>query len=373
MNPDLQTIAEQFDIPGRFVSGESYGSGHINDTYAVTMAGGAGAHRCILQRINSYVFRNPAALMDNIYRVTSHQHRKLAEAGAPDAARRALTLIRARSGAVCGKDAEDRTWRAFVFIEQANSYSTIQHPRQAYEVARAFGEFQKQVVDLPGPRLVETIPNFHHTPRRFEALEEAIKVDAVNRAAGVRAEIDFAMKRKAITGILLEKHRQGLIPERITHNDTKMNNVLLDVETNEGICVIDLDTVMPGLVLYDFGDMIRSGINSAAEDERDLSKVRAQRPVFEALVNGYLESASRFLTPTEREYLVFSGKLISFEIGIRFLTDYLSGDVYFKTCRPGQNLDRCRVQFTLIQSMEEQEDAMMRYVSEAGSRLEVRP
>ena len=363
MKHDLKQIYPQFDIPGTFVSAAPYGNGHINDTYALTMSVHGASRRYILQRINSYVFKDPVSLMENVCRVTTHQHDKLKKAGCPDPERRALTLVPARDGTMHVMDAEGSLWRTYLFIEQASTYDTIRDPLQATQAARAFGEFQKQLVDLPGKRLFETIPNFHNTPKRFEALEKAIEADSCNRTRDVRPEIEFAMKRKAMTGVLLGKHRQGLIPERITHNDTKINNVMLDNDTNEGICIIDLDTVMPGLVLYDFGDMLRSGTNSAPEDERDLSKVYSQRPVFEALVDGYLESAGSFLNKTEKEFLVFSGKLITFEIGIRFLTDYLSGDVYFKTHRPGQNLDRCRVQFKLAQSMEEQEDSMNRYVT----------
>lgn len=363
MKHDLKNIYSHFDIPGEWVSAEPYGKGHINDTYALTMRFQGAPRRYIIQRVNHYVFKDPVSLMDNVHRVTAHQRRKLDEAGCADPERRALTLVPARDGLCYFTDGEGNLWRTYHFIEGANSHDTITDPLQASRAAKAIGEFQKQLVDLPGKRLFETIPNFHHTPKRFEALEQAIEADAVNRAREVRPEIEFAMKRKAMTGVLLEKHQQGLIPERITHNDTKINNVMLDDQTNEGICVIDLDTVMPGLVLYDFGDMVRSGTNSAPEDERDLSKVRSQRPIFEALVNGYLESAGGFLNQTEKEHLAFSGKLISFEIGIRFLADYLSGDVYFKTHRPGQNRDRCRVQFRLTESIEEQEDAMNRFVA----------
>jgi aminoglycoside phosphotransferase (APT) family kinase protein len=211
---------------------------------------------------------------------------------------------------------------------------------------------------LPPPRLHETIPDFHHTPKRFTALEQAIAADAAGRAALAKPEIEFARARKSITGILLDAN----LPERITHNDTKFNNVLLDDKTGEAVCVIDLDTVMPGLALYDFGDMVRTTTSPAAEDEKDLSQVTMQFPMFEALVRGYLESAGAFLTAAEREYLAFSGKVITFEIGIRFLADYLAGDTYFKVHREGHNLDRCRTQFRLVESIERQEEEMSRLV-----------
>jgi len=234
----------------------------------------------------------------------------------------------------------------------------VQSPRQAFEAAKAFGRFQGLLADLPAPRLHDTIPDFHHTPRRFARLEEVLAADRFNRAAQAAAPIEFALRRKPITGVLVDA---GL-PERVTHNDTKLNNVMLDDETGAGICVIDLDTVMPGLALYDFGDMVRTATCAVKEDVKDLSLVEMQFPMFEAIVRGYLASASGFLTPAERRFLAFSGKLITFEIGIRFLTDFLEGDVYFKTHREGHNLDRCRMQFKLAESIERQEEAMNQLV-----------
>jgi hypothetical protein len=243
----------------------------------------------------------------------------------------------------------------------------VQSPQQAYEAARAFGRFQALVADLLAPRLHDTIPDFHHTPKRFAALDAAIHADKANRAQPAKSEIEFSRQRIAITGSLLAA---GL-PERITHNDTKFNNVMLDDQTGEAVCVVDLDTVMPGLALYDFGDMVRTTTSPAAEDERDLSKVTMQFPMFEALVRGYLSSAGEFLTPGEIRQLAFAGKLITFEIGIRFLTDYLTGDTYFKVHRPDHNLDRCRAQFRLVESIEQQEEEMNRLVDRlaGGGRL----
>jgi len=250
----------------------------------------------------------------------------------------------------------------YLFVEGARTYDTIQDPQQAYEAARAYARFQNLLADLPSPRLHETIPDFHNTPVRLRALQAAITADIFNRAAVVRDEIAFVEKRAAMCGHLLERHARGEIPERITHNDTKLNNVMLDDVTGEGVCVIDLDTVMPGLALYDFGDMVRSATAAAPEDERDLGKVRMRIEMFEAIARGYLPEA-RFLNLAEREELVFSGRLITLMIGMRFLTDYLQGDIYFKTKRPGQNLDRCRVQFKMVESMEAQQDAMERLVA----------
>jgi Ser/Thr protein kinase RdoA (MazF antagonist) len=273
-----------------------------------------------------------------------------------------LTLIPACDGRAWHVDENGGHWRAYSFIDGARSYDSVERPEQAQQAARAFGMFQKLLADIPAPRLHDTIPDFHHTPKRFAALEQAIGADVANRAALAKREIEFALSRRAMTSVLLDA---GL-PERVTHNDTKFNNVLLDDETGEGICVIDLDTVMPGLAAYDFGDMVRTTTSTALEDERDLSKVAMQLAMFEALVRGYLETAGGFLTKEEKEFLAFSGKLITFEVGIRFLTDYLSGDVYFKTHREGHNLDRCRTQFKLVESIEEQEERMSRLVESLG-------
>jgi Ser/Thr protein kinase RdoA (MazF antagonist) len=250
----------------------------------------------------------------------------------------------------------------YVFIEEARTYDRIESAEQAREAAKAFGRFQGMLADLPGPGLTETIPDFHHTRARFDAFVRALDSDSENRAKDIRPEIEFAMAREPMVDVLLDRIASGELTERITHNDTKLNNVMIDDKTGEGICVIDLDTVMPGLVLYDFGDMVRTSTSPALEDEKDLSRVVMQMHMFEALTRGYLETAGSFLTPLEIELLPFSGKLITLEIGLRFLTDYLSGDIYFKTHRDGHNLDRCRTQFKLVQSIEEQEDLMARFV-----------
>jgi hypothetical protein len=349
---DLRAIARQFHFHGEFRSATPYGSGHINDTFAVCYDQGGAPMRYILQRINHSVFKRPAALMENVARVTAHLAAKLAET--KDFSRRALTLIAARNGEPYYVDPDGNYWRAYIFVEKARTYDAVETPAQAYEAARAFGEFQCLLADVPAPRLHDTIPDFHHTPRRFARLEQAIERDCAGRAAQANAEIAFALSHKSMVGMLLDA---GL-PERVTHNDTKINNVMLDDATGKGICVIDLDTVMPGLALYDFGDMVRTTTSPACEDERDLSKVQMRLPMFESLVKGYLSSAGEFLTREEKCLLVASGKIITFEIGIRFLTDFLEGDVYFKVHRPGHNLDRCRTQFKLIEAIERQEESM---------------
>jgi len=354
---DVRAIAQQFQIPGEFLKAEPYGSGHINDTYRVGFDQGGTRVNYIFQRINHSIFKKPVALMQNIQRVTAHISSKLA--GQPDFSRRVLTLIPTRAGKNVLCDPQGNYWRVFVFIEKARTWDAVESPKQAFEAAKAFGHFQCLLADLPAPRLHDTIPNFHHTPKRFATLEAAIAADSCNRASQAKPEIEFALKHKSITNVLLK----AKLPERVTHNDTKFNNVMLDDATGEGICVIDLDTVMPGLVLYDFGDMVRTTTSPAKEDEQNLSLVTMQFPMFEALTRGYVQSAAQFLTPDEKKFLPFSGKLITFEIGIRFLTDFLVGDTYFKTHRPGHNLDRCRTQFKLVESIEQQEDKMNQLVA----------
>lgn len=354
MSYDLKKIASNFQIEGSFIEASPYGTGHINETFAATFNLNGTPIRYTMQGVNTNVFKDPLALMENIKRVTDHIQEKTA--GEPS--RRTMLLIPTKTGDIFYSSGPDDVWRIYNFIEKATTYDIVETAEQAFQAARAFGDFQKMLLDLPGERLHETIPDFHNTPLRFQALMEAIDRDPINRARSAAKEIDFALNRQNMTGILAGLLADGSLPERITHNDTKLNNVLLDDRTGEGVCVIDLDTVMPGLIHYDFGDMVRTTTCPAAEDEQDLSKVYMQQHMFAALLNGYLESAGEFLTKTEREYLPFSGKLISFEIGIRFLTDHLLGDTYFKIHREGHNLDRCRTQFKLVESIEEQEDEL---------------
>lgn len=357
-SPFPGAVARQFDFPGEVLGTTPYGNGHINDTYLVKFREGARTARCVLQRINRNVFRNPPMVMQNVARVTAHL--KAQFAGQPDAARRVMDLLHARDGQPWVVDAQGDYWRSYRYIDGVRSHETIENTAQAFEAARAFGEFQQQLANLPAPRLHETIPDFHHTPKRFAALEAAIAADPCQRAATARAEIAFALARKPMASLLVDAQ----LPERVTHNDTKINNLLLDETSGTALCVIDLDTVMPGLALYDFGDMVRTATSPADEDERDLAKVTLRFPIFEALVRGYLSAAGGFLTRDEKRLLAVSGKLITFETGIRFLTDYLLGDTYFRIHRPEHNLDRCRTQFKLIESIEAQEAPMQRLVEE---------
>jgi thiamine kinase-like enzyme len=359
---DIKTVGKQFRIHGEFINAIPYGGGHINDTFAAEYNQGGAPMRYIFQRINHDIFKDPALLMENVSRVLSHSHDRLADID--DASRRALTLIPSISNQAYVIDQEDSYWRVYIFIEKAKTYDVVETEKQAFEAARAFGNFQKLLVDIPGERLKETIPDFHNTVQRYQTLVAAIEADSLNRAKDVQAEIDFITQRESDTSAIIDGINDGSIPERITHNDTKLNNIMIDEKTLEGICVIDLDTVMPGSALYDFGDLVRTSTSPALEDEQDLSKVVMQPDMFQALAQGYLKAARSFLTTRELELLPFSGKLITLEIGIRFLTDYLEGDVYFKIHREGHNLDRCRTQLKLVASIEEQMDAMAGLVEE---------
>lgn len=355
---DIPKIARNFDIFGEFIGHEPFGSGHINDTYAAAYVQGGAIIRYIHQRVNHAIFKNPVAQMENIERVTSHIRKKLNKVDRVAATREVLTVIPTKKNKPFHIDEDGNYWRTYVLIEGARSHDVAETPDQAYEAARAYGKFQKQLVDFPPPRLHDIIPDFHNTPKRVHSLEIALREDVTNRVKGARKEIEFALARKPQASRLLELMRAGAMPERVVHNDTKLNNVLLDDESGQGVCVVDLDTVMPGLALYDFGDMVRSTTNSGKEDERDLKKIFMRPELFEALVTGYVEEAGTFLTDAEKKNLAFAGRLITYEIGVRFLTDHLSGDVYFKTHRANHNLDRARTQFKLVASMEEQEREM---------------
>ena len=364
MSANPAAVFQKFRIYGSLLESAPYGSGHINDTFVATCSQAGTRIRYILQRINQIVFKDPESLMDNVLRVTNEARSRLDGAGVLDASRRVLSVIPATDGKPFHLDEEGGYWRCYPFIEGARTHDVIRSTRQAHEAARAFGEFQTLVAGMGGPRLHETIPEFHNTRSRFERLKEVAAADPHGRLAAATSEWESMCERESVVDVLLNLQKTGQIPERVTHNDTKLNNVMIDDATGAGICVIDLDTVMPGLALYDFGDMVRTATSPAPEDETDLSKVAMQMPMFEALVRGYLSTAGSFLNDAEKSYLPVAGKLIALEIGIRFLTDYLEGVVYFKTRRPGHNLDRCRTQIALVKSIEHQEEAMAAFVKE---------
>jgi hypothetical protein len=358
----LQEISKRFQIYGEILHAETLKIGHINETYSATYSQGGTRVRYIHQKINRNVFKKPSAVMDNVSRVTNHLRRKMEALKVRDITRRALIVIPTRDGKSFFLHGDDEVWRTFLFIEGVETFEAVQTPDQAFQAGRAFGEFQRLLVDLPGARLHETIPDFHNTRKRYDAFERAVQDDHYNRAKDALAEIDFARKREADADVILSAMKKKKIPERITHNDTKFNNVMLDVMTGEAMCIVDLDTVMPGCVLYDFGDMVRTTTSPTLEDETDLSKVKMQMAMFKRLAQGYWSSAGEFLTKTEKSFMAFSGKLITYELGLRFLTDFLCGDNYFRIHRPGHNLERSRTQFKLVEQIEKQEAAMQKFV-----------
>jgi len=358
MNPE---IISAFRFSGECIHTESYGYGHINDTYAVYFKHEfARPIRYIVQKINHNVFKDPPKMMKNISEVTAHIAGNIWEAGG-DPYRRVLRIIQTTDNQNYYLDEDGNYWRAYDFIEDATSYQKST-PEIFEQSGAGFGRFFCLLSDYPAESLNESIPDFHNTPLRFEAFKDSVSRDTAGRVAKASAEIDFSMERECDTGVLLDMFDAGELPLRVTHNDTKLNNVMIDNQTGEAICVIDLDTVMPGLVLYDFGDSIRYGTNTGAEDETDLSKVSFSLDLFEAFTRGYLKEAYEKLTEKEIFMLPFSSKLMAFENGIRFLTDYLSGDVYFKTSRPDHNLDRCRTQFKLVADMEREMDSMVEII-----------
>lgn len=354
---NLAEIVTHFQLDGKFLDAVPYGSGHINDTYASRFQVGDKVVRYIHQRVNHNIFKEPEKLMENIDRVTKYSHERCVAEGR-DPLRETLNLIPCTDGKCYYKSPEGNYWRTYIFIEGARTYDQVEDLRHVYSASKAFGEFQKLLKALPGGRLHETIPDFHHSKKRFDAFKEAYEKDAFNRASLVKPEADFVLSREADTSVIVDMLAKGVIPERVTHNDTKLNNVMIDDKTGEGICVIDLDTMMPGSALYDFGDSVRIGASTAAEDEKDLSKVGISLDMFDRLAHGYLDAARDFLNEAEIENLAFSCKLMTFECGVRFLADYLSGDVYFKIHREEHNLDRCRTQFKMVADMEEKMDQM---------------
>ncbi len=346
---DLNQVISAFNIAH---SAEIYGNGHINDTYLVNHT-----KKYILQKINTDIFQNPQRLMENIAAVTDFIRKKVKAAGGnPD--RETLTVIRTVDGKNYYKAEDGSYFRMYNFVENAVSYDTITDPAQFYYAARAFGRFQRMLSDFPAATLDETIPNFHNTRSRFEDFQAAVKADLESRAAGVRREIQFVLDREKYADVVNDAMADGSVPVRVTHNDTKLNNVLLDPVTYEGVCVIDLDTVMPGSALFDFGDALRFGANHGAEDDTDLDNVYCDLHLFEQFTKGFLEELGPELTSREIELLPFSAVLMTYECGMRFLGDYLNGDVYFRIHRPGQNLDRARSQFKLAADMETKLDEM---------------
>ncbi len=355
---DLIHIAERFAIEGEIGSIEAHGNGHINDTFLVTCRLAEGkTRRYILQRMNQEVFKNPKELMENVTGVTTFLQNKIRENGG-DPEREALNVILLKDGGSYWQEEDNTFWRVYRFVEGADSLDVVERPEEFYESAVAFGQFQKLLADYPAESLHETIPNFHNTIDRVEKFKKAVEADVMKRAADVREEIQFVLDREADCHILCDMLAAGEIPLRVTHNDTKLNNIMLDHETGKGICVIDLDTVMPGSALYDYGDSIRFGANTGAEDEKDLSKISCDLELFALYTKGFIEGCGGSLTEKEIRMLPMGAKLMTLECGMRFLTDYLEGDHYFKIHRPEHNLDRTRTQFRMVKDMEDKWEKM---------------
>ena len=341
-----------FKLPGELKECIRYGSGHINDTYRLTYETPQGTKRYILQRMSKSIFKKPVELMENVSGVTAWLRKKIIENGG-DPERETLTLVKSNDGLPYFVDSTGEYCRVYLFIEGATCYDAVKDDNDFYQSAVAFGHFQRLLADYPAETLHETIKDFHNTPDRLEKFKKAVAEDICGRAASVQKEIDFILEREELTHALYDLQLDGRLPLRVTHNDTKLNNIMIDDETGKAICVIDLDTVMPGLTANDFGDSIRFGASTALEDEQDLSKVSCDLHLFDVYARGFIEGCGGALTDLEIDMLPMGAILMTFENGIRFLTDHLEGDHYFHIHREGHNLDRCRTQLTLVKDMQE--------------------
>jgi thiamine kinase-like enzyme len=360
MNYNLKEIFEYFKADGTFLNGEAYGSGHIHDTFRIETVEKE-KDDYIIQRLNNRIFKNIPELQHNIERVTVHLRNKLESIPGSDIKRECLRLIPSKEGRTWITDKEGNYWRMYIFISDHHSYNVVDSPGKAFEGGKAIGRFQAMLADMPGEPLFETIPWFHNIEKRLQTFNNKIKENPAGRVESVSEEINQVLKRAEEMKIILRLGDEGKIPLRITHNDTKFNNILLD-ENDKALCVIDLDTVMPGYVHYDFGDAIRTAANTASEDEDDLSKIMMDINLFKAYSEGYLSETGETLNDVEKEYLAFAPQLITYTIAVRFLTDYIDGDNYFKIHNPQHNLQRARAQLKLVMSMEEQYEDMKRII-----------
>lgn len=364
----LIRLASQFQLAGNVLDVAPFGSGHINDTYRVRTDR---TESYLLQRVNHHVFKDVAALMQNMELVTHHLRQKYRQLGEPDPDHRVLTLIPHNSEKSFQTDEEGNYWRMFVLLANTRSYDIVETPQQAREGGRAFGQFQRLLADLDAARIHEVLPGFHHMGQRLERFDEAVAKDAFNRVCEVESELAFVTARKDRMQTIQQLADNGLLPLRITHNDTKFNNVLLD-ENDQFQCVIDLDTVMPGYVACDFGDAIRSIINRAAEDEADLKRIQLNIPLFEVYTEGYFEQAHHFLTPEETDSLWEGVLLLPYMQTVRFLTDFLEGDHYYKTHHAGHNLQRTRAQLRLVEELEKHEPDLRAILHRIAGRYQQR-
>ena len=350
----IEKVIDAFQVEGKVIDCIPFGNGHINDTRLVTMDNGV---QYVAQRINKNVFKRPDLLMENYVGVTKFIRNKI-EATGGDPLREVLNAIPAKDGKPFIIDEEGEYWRLLVYVTESMSYDKVERPEQFYDSAVSFGDFQYMLRDYPAETLHETIVNFHNTPDRYRQLMEAVEKDACGRLKDVQAEVEFAKARFDFAGTLERAHSEGRLPLRVTHNDTKLNNILFDIHTGAPLCVVDLDTIMPGYSVNDFGDSIRFGATTALEDEADLSKVNFDISLYELYVKGFIEGAKGGLTEGELELLPIGAIMMTFECGMRFLADHLNGDTYFKIHREGHNLDRARNQFKLVSDMESRLDEM---------------
>ena len=355
MQTYLDEVLAAFDIKAGAADAVHFSQGHVNETFMVTEP--ESGRRFVVQRISPAAFKRPDQVMENVIGITEYLGREIEKNGG-DRTREALCFLRPRTGGLYYEDRDGGPWRVYPYVERTLCYQAAETPELFAASGRAFGRFQRLLRDYPAGTLYETIPHFHDTEDRLAKLKAAVAADKLGRAAACGPEINFMLEREADCSVALQALRDGILPLRVTHNDTKLNNVLMDEDTGEGICIIDLDTVMPGLAINDFGDSIRFGANHSAEDETDLSKVNLDIGLFEVYTQAFLEGAGGTLTAAEIEYLPWGAKLMTLECGIRFLTDYLEGDVYFHISREHQNLDRCRTKCKLVQDMEEHWDEM---------------
>lgn len=368
-NTIITELLNAFEFKGEFAGDNQLHDGHINNTYVFDFREESGkTNKYLVQQLNTYVFRQPEALMENVMGVTNYM-REYVEKNGGDVDRECLHVIPAKSGKPYYIDVENRFWRCYNFITDTHTYQTVENSEVFFNAAKAFGKFQRILADYPIDSLTETIPNFHNTVSRFADFKKAVADNLSGRASQVEEEIKFVLDRESDCSILLDMLEVGELPLRVTHNDTKLNNVMFDNETNEAICVVDLDTVMPGLSLYDFGDSIRFGANTASEDEKDVTKVTLSLENFKAYTLGYLTTAGESLTKNEIDQLVFSSKLMTLECGMRFLGDFINGDVYFKTEYPEHNLVRCRTQLAIVADIENKMDEMKKIVCDCCEEL----
>ena len=352
MEYDLRKIIFEFDVSGDYVSCERYGEGHINETYLAVLKENGKEKKYILQKINGKLFPDADKLMSNICLVTEFNRKKIAERGG-DPNRESLTVVKTKDGKPYYHDEKtNANFRVYVFITDAIAYQTVEKPEHFYESAVAFGNFANLLAEFDATKLYEILPDFHNTEKRYGDFLRSLHNDACGRAKSVSKEIKFVTDRKEYCGRIVNLLKSGAMPTKVTHNDTKLNNVMLDAKTGKYVAVIDLDTIMPGSICYDFGDSIRFGCNTGAEDEPDLSKVNFDINLFESYTKGYLTALGKSVTKVEKSNLAFGAILMTYECGMRFLADYLDGDVYFKTARANHNLDRARTQFKLVADME---------------------